>query len=208
MTRNFLTNAPPFKVEASVKQLGSNLRVARIRRSLTVKQAAESIGTGVRAVLDAEKGKPTTGIAVYTALLWKYQLLDKMADLADPLKDDIGIRLASRKKEPKRVRPHAPEPGVPSVYFIGNRERGVVKIGKSNKPNQRLGGLQSANAEPLTVLAKLFFKTEHAAWTAESELHAKYRHLQIRGEWFRLDSDLEREIQSIPARSAHDKMPS
>jgi transcriptional regulator with XRE-family HTH domain len=101
--RNQLTLAPPYPVQQSVKILGKNLRMARIRRDLTIREAAEKIGTGSRAVMDAEKGSPGTGIAVYAALLWLYDLLPPVEDLANPLKDKEGLVLAG-KKERVRVR--------------------------------------------------------------------------------------------------------
>ena len=45
-------------VEQTLKRLGANLRTARIRRRLTREQVARKIGAGIRAVSDAEKGKP------------------------------------------------------------------------------------------------------------------------------------------------------
>jgi DNA-binding XRE family transcriptional regulator len=193
MGRNFLLTSPPFKVEASVKQLGANLWTARIRRGITIEQVAESIGTGRRAVMDAEKGKPSTGIGVYTALLWKYLLLDEMSNLADPLKDQTGLALVARaeRKRGRSCNPLPPEQ--PCVYFIGDRDQGVVK---SNKLTQRLQSLQTNNPKTLQILGVLPLPTEHAAWTKESELHAKFAHLKIQGEWFRLESDLEAEIQN------------
>lgn len=91
--KNLLTKAPPYEVEQAIKLLGSNLRTARLRRNLTIEQVAEKIGTGPRAVMDAERGKLTTGIAVYSALLWAYDLLRPMADLADPASDSEGLTL-------------------------------------------------------------------------------------------------------------------
>jgi transcriptional regulator with XRE-family HTH domain len=91
--KNLLTKAPPYEVERATKRLGNNLRTARLRRNLTIEQVAQKIGTGPRAVMDAEKGKLTTGIAVYTALLWAYDLLRPMADLADPAGDSEGLTL-------------------------------------------------------------------------------------------------------------------
>jgi transcriptional regulator with XRE-family HTH domain len=84
-------------VEKALKRLGANLRAARIRRNITVEDAAVRIGTGPRAVMDAEKGKPSTGIVVYAALLWLYDLLQSFEDLADPQKDEEGISLQSAK---------------------------------------------------------------------------------------------------------------
>ena len=102
--RNKLLTAPPYAVEQTLKRLGANLRTARLRRNLTIDDMAEKIGTGVRAVADAEKGKPSTGIAVYAAMLWALDLLDQMADVAVPEKDEQGQILAL-SREPARARP-------------------------------------------------------------------------------------------------------
>jgi transcriptional regulator with XRE-family HTH domain len=88
---NKLFAVPPHPVEKALKTLGANLRTARIRRKMTIEKVATRIGTGPRAVMDAEKGKPSTGIAVYTALLWVYGLLTPVEDLADPTKDREGL---------------------------------------------------------------------------------------------------------------------
>lgn len=104
MTRqNKLIQSPPFPVEQTIKELGENLRVARIRRNMTIAEAAERIGTGPRAVMDAEKGKPSTGIIVYAGLLWLYDLLAPLGDVADPAEDREGLTLESLKAR-QRVR--------------------------------------------------------------------------------------------------------
>ena len=101
--RNILTTAPPYAVEDALRRLGSNLRTARIRRKLTIREVAEKIGTGPRPVSDAEKGKPSTGVAVYIALLWTYRLLNRLDDVADPALDKEGLALAL-ENEPVRAR--------------------------------------------------------------------------------------------------------
>jgi transcriptional regulator with XRE-family HTH domain len=95
--KNTLIQAPPYPVEKAIKNLGANLRTARLRRNLTIEEVGEKIGTGPRAVSDAEKGKISTGIAVYTALLWVYDLLGRMSELADPAFDEEGLSLSSSK---------------------------------------------------------------------------------------------------------------
>jgi len=50
-----LTEVPPYAVEGAIKRLGQNLRTARLRRNLTIQEVADRIGTGMRAVADAEK---------------------------------------------------------------------------------------------------------------------------------------------------------
>lgn len=104
--RNKLLAAPPYAVEKTLKGLGANLRTARLRRNITIDEMAEKIGTGQRAVADAEKGKPSTGIAVYTALLWALDLLDQLELVAAPERDQEGQTLA-RARERDRARPKA-----------------------------------------------------------------------------------------------------
>lgn len=99
---NKLLLAPPYDVEKCMKRLGENLRVARIRRHLTIEDVAERIGTGPRAVMDAEKGKPATGMVVYAALLWVYDQLHQLESVADPSKDEEGLALALAREQ-KRV---------------------------------------------------------------------------------------------------------
>ena len=99
MARNKLLASPPYPVEQSLQKLGANLRTARIRRNITMQDIAEKIGVSRQSISDAEKGKPSTSIAVYMALLWALNLLPHMSDVADPNKDDEGSRLAlSREK--------------------------------------------------------------------------------------------------------------
>jgi transcriptional regulator with XRE-family HTH domain len=102
--KNTLSTAPPFAVEQALKRLGADLRTARLRRNLTIATVAAKIGTGPRAVMDAEKGKGSTGAIVYAALLWGYGLLEQLADVADPAHDREGQTLA-RTDERSRARP-------------------------------------------------------------------------------------------------------
>jgi transcriptional regulator with XRE-family HTH domain len=101
--KNTLTTTPPYPVELTLKHLGANLRTARLRRNLTIKDVAEKIGTGPRPISDAERGKPSTSAAVYVALLWAYDLLEQMSDVADPAFDEEGLAL-SLSRERLRAR--------------------------------------------------------------------------------------------------------
>ena len=105
---NPLLSSPPYEIEKALQQLGANLRTARLRRRLTIADVAGKIGAGRRAVADAEKGKPSTGMVVYAALLWAYGLLEDFRLLADPGRDEEGLTLA-RLQEKARVR-HAQAP--------------------------------------------------------------------------------------------------
>src|ERR1700722_1516314 len=101
--RNALLGATPYQIERTLRKLGGDLKTARLRRNLTSEEVAEKIGTSRFAVADAEKGKLSTSVAVYAALLWAYGLIDRLADLADPVKDEEGTTLAM-SREPVRAR--------------------------------------------------------------------------------------------------------
>jgi transcriptional regulator with XRE-family HTH domain len=92
--KNTLLSVPPYAVEQTLKRLGANLRTARLRRNLKIGEVAEKIGTGPRPVSDAEKGKPGVSAAVYIALLWVYDLLGQMEDVASPALDEQGMTLS------------------------------------------------------------------------------------------------------------------
>ncbi len=92
--KNKLLEAPPYVVEQALKRLGTNLRTARLRRNLTIQDVAAKIGTGPRAIADAEKGKPSAAIGTYAALLWAVDLLMQLEDVADPTKDKEGMALS------------------------------------------------------------------------------------------------------------------
>ncbi|MCZ7593720.1 MAG: helix-turn-helix domain-containing protein [Hyphomicrobium sp.] len=102
MPRRALASVP-YPVETALKVLGTNLRTARVRRGLSAQDVAERIGIERHTVADAEKGKPSTAIGVYAALLWTLGLIDQLAAVADPATDDEGRALALAR-EPKRAR--------------------------------------------------------------------------------------------------------
>ncbi len=98
--RNAVSTAPPYEVEQTLKALGANLRTARLARNLSIEAAAAKIGVGHRAVATAEAGKATTAIGVYLSLLWAYDLIRQVREVADPVRDPLVQRAA-------RARQHA-----------------------------------------------------------------------------------------------------
>jgi hypothetical protein len=49
--------------------------------------------------MDAEKGKVSTGIGIYAALLWAYDLLHPLEELANPVKDEEGLTLVAAREK-------------------------------------------------------------------------------------------------------------
>lgn len=100
-----ISKSPPAAVEDVLKQLGRNIRIARLRRKLSREELAERIGLSRYVLSDIEKGKPTTAIAAYLGALWVLGLLRDMQEVADPDRDEEGKILEwarSPKTAPKR----------------------------------------------------------------------------------------------------------
>lgn len=102
--RSKLVVPPPFDVEDAVVRLGARLRIARVRRNLSQSDMAKRLGVDRHVVADAERGKLTTGIAVYAGLLWVLHLLEQLEPVADPTLDEEGLTLA-RIEERTRAYP-------------------------------------------------------------------------------------------------------
>lgn len=97
-----IANSPPAAVEESLERLGRNIRTARLRRRLPQADLAARMGVSRFVVADVEKGKPTTGVAVYLGALWALGLLGNMCKVADPDLDEEGKTL-ERARGPKRA---------------------------------------------------------------------------------------------------------
>lgn len=67
----------------------------------------------------------------------------------------------------------------------------VVKIGHSSNNPNRFRGLQGAHADALILLALL------PGWIIEKELHRRFAHLHIRGEWYNYTGDLKQYVESL-----------
>lgn len=74
------------------------------------------------------------------------------------------------------------------IYFI--RQGHAVKIGFSQNVFRRLQFLQTCHHEELSIMAEI-----PGAPCEEVVVHRKFQHLRIRGEWFRLEPELEQFIR-------------
>lgn len=90
---------------------------------------------------------------------------------------------------------HEPEvPRAQSVYFIrSDGPAGEIKIGLSYSPEKRLRELQVGSAFPLEIIGVI----PGGGWRKERELHARFAHLRLSGEWFRPGADLWAYIESL-----------
>ena len=75
------------------------------------------------------------------------------------------------------------------VYVIGNLNEKICKIGFSQKPKERLKGIQTGCPHILKII--LLFEAEKYT---ETKLHHKYSKYKLSGEWFLIDGELEKSI--------------
>lgn len=75
----------PRKLEQKMQIVGEQIRLARLRRNLSISQIAERATCSELSVMRVEKGTPTVAIGIYLRILYAMQLDDDIMSLA---KDD------------------------------------------------------------------------------------------------------------------------
>ena len=83
-------------------------------------------------------------------------------------------------------KPSSDLPNTGFVYFIGNLDNEMVKIGYSVKVNRRLKELQSSSPIKLKVIHKMSANKQF-----ERELHSKFDEYRSHGEWFSMKGRLK-----------------
>src|SRR5262245_10675363 len=88
------TEAAIQTVRDGANELGARIRVARKRRSLTLREAAARAGIAYDTARAVERGNPMTGVGAYLALIWVLGLDGELRRLLDPEHDEEGKRRA------------------------------------------------------------------------------------------------------------------
>lgn len=94
------------KARMALESLGNDVRGARLRRGIAVADLAVRAGTSPSTIARLEKGDPGVGIGVLAGILVVLGLVERLADLIDIRKDDLGLALASEQL-PRRGRTYA-----------------------------------------------------------------------------------------------------
>ena len=94
-------------------ELGENLKLARLRRKLSVRVIADRVGVSVNTITSLEKGLPGVSIGVVANTLHALGLAEDIKFLAKD--DEFGrklqdLELIPRKKAPKKIKGEANEP--------------------------------------------------------------------------------------------------
>lgn len=94
------------RTEEILKTMGEQIKLARLRRSLSAELVAERAGISRASLWKVEKGDPSVAMGIYAAVLHALNNLDK--DLLLVAKDDeMGrqlqdLNLITRKRAPRR----------------------------------------------------------------------------------------------------------
>lgn len=91
------------KSRSALKQLGNDLRSARLRRGISVADLAVRAGTSASTITRLEKGDSGVGIGALSDVLVVFGLIDRLADLIDARKDELGMALDAERL-PRRGR--------------------------------------------------------------------------------------------------------
>ena len=86
----------PPQALAALRQLGSDLAMARLRRRESLRNWAKRVGVSVRTLQRLEAGDPGVGMGIYAAALWLMARTDALAALADPALDRGALELDVR----------------------------------------------------------------------------------------------------------------
>jgi len=101
----------PLPVVRALRKLGHDIRDARRRRRIPVAIAAQRASISKTTWLKVEKGDPGVLAGTYVTALFVLGFVEKIAQLADPSSDNVGLRLEEEQLplriRNKRVRPVA-----------------------------------------------------------------------------------------------------
>ena len=105
MTKSTKGNKLPRRLEQKMQTVGEQIKLARLRRNLSIAQIADRAMASELTISRIEKGTPTVSIGIYLRVLYALQLDDDILCLA---KDDtIGktlqdLGLQTRKRASKK----------------------------------------------------------------------------------------------------------
>jgi transcriptional regulator with XRE-family HTH domain len=95
--------AAPIPVTRALRKLGHDIRDARRRRRIPVAILAERSSISRMTLHKVEKGEPGVSMGTYATVLFVLGMADRLADVADPRRDTVGLEL-EEERLPERIR--------------------------------------------------------------------------------------------------------
>jgi DNA-binding XRE family transcriptional regulator len=99
----------PIPVARAVRKLGHDIRDARRRRRIPVAIMSQRASISRTTLNKMEKGDPGVSLGSWATVLFVLGMVDRIADLADPKNDAVGLEL-EEEHLPQRIRLR-PKPG-------------------------------------------------------------------------------------------------
>ena len=100
MAKNTMGTKLPRKLEQKMQVVGEQIKLARLRRNLSIAQVAERSTCSPLTVSRIEKGAPTVAIGIYLRVLYALQLDDDILSLAKD--DELGRALQDMNLSPRK----------------------------------------------------------------------------------------------------------
>ena len=100
MAKSTMGTKLPRKLEQKMQVVGEQIKLARLRRNLSVTQVAERATCSPLTVSRIEKGVPTVAIGIYLRVLYALQLDDDILSLAKD--DELGRALQDMNLPPRK----------------------------------------------------------------------------------------------------------
>ena len=97
----------PLPVRRLLTRFGADVRDARRRRRIPTETMAERAAISRTTLHKVEKGDPGVSLGIYATVLFVLGLENRLADLADPRQDTVGLDLETEAL-PKRIRARRP----------------------------------------------------------------------------------------------------
>lgn len=101
MPKNTMGNKLPRRLREKMRIVGEQIKLARLRRNLSIAQIADRATCSPLTISRIEKGAPTVAIGIYLRVLYALQLDEDILKLAQ--EDSLGrtlqdLNLKSRKR--------------------------------------------------------------------------------------------------------------
>lgn len=110
------SSGTPVPVIRALRKLGHDIRDARRRRRIPVAILAQRASISRMTLNKVERGKPGVSAGTYATVLFTLGMADRLADVADPRHDSVGLAL-EEEHLPQRIRlsrrPSPRKPGAP-----------------------------------------------------------------------------------------------
>ena len=98
----------PSPVVRALRKLGGDIRDARRRRRLPMEAVAERALITRVTLTKVERGDPGVSLGIYATVLFVLGLVDRLAQVADPGQDSVGLTLGGEQL-PERIRLPVPK---------------------------------------------------------------------------------------------------